>query len=861
MLASLPVQKKTQLSISRWGRVLFYLLVCSVAFDLVLPVAWRFAQNVSAPYTTTAKEFIFWFGVFLLFLLVAEPIRIPRRQISGWPRYPPLWLAVPCALLLVGTREAYFPYLGLWRWAVEPDWPHSIPLGWIALVLAVVAICVRQLRFRVPVGPKSPETGPSRDNVTPSHVKEWIDAGERPLESHEPDFLGHQMLADRIARKVAECGGSPVALLGVRGSGKSSILNAVCGELDRSSPPVVVARVDVWTVPKPEDVPRLALNQIIVALHALADTTDLRGLPRSYKRLSHAEPSGRLARALREDRSADSLEALERLMPILVAFDARIVLMVEDIERAGPAFDPRHLHRFLWAFRQLDRCSFVVAVDTDTKFDLLKVCDTIELVPAVNTKRVANVIMAAYDHWNSAYSYINSLPDESISDKFLFKQTNPDKLEIMTKESGTRYPLEALSSLVETPRLLKHVLRRADQAWSNLHGEAEFDDIVILSALRGGAPEAFLFLLEHIDVIRSDPIELRPGTMTVTKNWKNVMDEVPNGASAEQLVRLLGIGQLAGRPDVDSVPSPQGVAVDEPVDYFSRIVAERLAPSELRDQVVLQHIEEWKIGRGDQLLDRLVSATDTSDHYVGVFCNLSGRLIRSRFIELTKEVVSRAISSYGPSLPASHPAIMGLRHKCYQRLSSEEFAELTANLISLAISGSLYLAAEFIFYWAESVYPGAKPTTYESVRKAIQTQLSSPQNLVSVLAKEHPFAVYNFIVYTEKLGLTEPLQKWRDCFAPLLIEGARLDPDLVVPQIAMLSFEFQSRPIKTSAGHLRMEDQPTFDRERMRVFFQDQVDQALTILAKYKGTDPRAVLARKHAMSWMRERASRGAES
>ena len=160
-------------------------------------------------------------------------------------------------------------------------------------------------------------------SITPASVEQWIAADERPLENHEPDFFRHRPVARRIVHLVGH-ERRAVALVGAFGTGKSSILNTVCAELNDRSPRTVCAWLDVWTVPKAEDVPRLALNQMIRALDGLVDTLELRGLPDSYKRLAAAEPTGWLARILRGD-SVDSLQALERLSPILDAIDAQVV--------------------------------------------------------------------------------------------------------------------------------------------------------------------------------------------------------------------------------------------------------------------------------------------------------------------------------------------------------------------------------------------------------------------------------------------------------------------------------------------------------------------------------------------------------
>lgn len=310
-------------SVLRWSRVLLLTLVGALAFDFVLPQAWRFARDLRTPFTATHQELLFWLCVFLVFYIAAEPIRLPRGQFRQWHRYPPIWFAVPLGLFLVGVRELWHPSLGLRGSAVEPHLSHSVPIAWIATVLALGAVLMRYLKCRQPAEPAEPSEAPSLNSITPASVDQWIVADERPLENHEPDFFGHRPVARKIVHLVGH-ERRAVALVGAFGTGKSSILNTVCAELNDCSPRTVCAWLDVWTVPKAEDVPRLALNQMIRALDGLVDTLELRGLPDSYKRLAAAEPTGWLARILRGD-SVDSLQALERLSPILDAIDAQVV--------------------------------------------------------------------------------------------------------------------------------------------------------------------------------------------------------------------------------------------------------------------------------------------------------------------------------------------------------------------------------------------------------------------------------------------------------------------------------------------------------------------------------------------------------
>src|SRR5205823_11961058 len=102
-------------------------------------------------------------------------------------------------------------------------------------------------------------------------IEAWLGSGERPLASSERDLFQHRRIAARIAKSVV-ADRRNVALLGRFGSGKSSILNIVAAQLAQSPDTIVVADFDVWAVPDPEDVPRLALNRIIAALDDYVDT-------------------------------------------------------------------------------------------------------------------------------------------------------------------------------------------------------------------------------------------------------------------------------------------------------------------------------------------------------------------------------------------------------------------------------------------------------------------------------------------------------------------------------------------------------------------------------------------------------------
>ena len=857
-----PAAQRTWLahpSVRRWRRVLLLTLVGALAFELVLPQAWRLARDLRTSYTATSQEWLFWLCVFLLFYITAEPIRLPKSQIRQWHRYPPIWFTVPLGLFGVGVRELWFPDLGLRDWVVEPNRSHSFPIAWIATALALGAVLIRYSKCRQPAEPMESSEAPSLNSITPASVERWIVADERPLENHEPDFFGHRSVARKIVHLVGH-ERRTVALLGAFGTGKSSILNTVCAELNDCSPRIVCAWLDVWTVPKAEDVPRLALSQMIRALDDLVDTIELRGLPDSYKRIAAAEPSGWLARILRGD-SIDSLQALERLSPILDAIDARVVLMVEDVERTGERFDTRHLERFLWVLRRLERCTFVVAVNAGSRLDFLKLCDTVELVPVVRVEHLERIFITAYNCWTTRYSDIDPISHRNDSDPFQFRMKAPDGLmPSQLQASDWVQPQHALVSLLRTPRELKHMMRRVNRTWSNVHGEAELDHIVILSALRHGAPRAYRFLLANIDAARGEPMEVGTIVETVKKDWEKLICELPNGPAVQRLVNLLGVKQLTNGPPQVATLSRQGIHIEDPVDYFARIVAEELDPNELRDQEVLQHIEQWKNGQTANLVERLVPTAGGDDHYARVWTHLAVEANETDLIKLTELVVDRLLTIHGASASGGHPALTALWGKCERLLPKNKYTQWLIDLIERAVPRSLPLVTGLYSFWTGKcgiVDETNKAAIRDAVSKAVRTTLTCPDDLVQVLAEEHPASILAFIT---TLNGPRGYEEWSKCFAPLLIGAAKDHGDLILPELANLAGDEESHTRQAWPGSPVFFNRYKIDRERMAALFQGQIEEALILLSGYDGANPYALRAKDEASAWLSERDSGGSE-
>jgi hypothetical protein len=668
----------------------------------------------------------------------------------------------------------------------------------------------------------------------------------------------HRPLALRIAKTVGSDSRS-VALLGQFGAGKSSILNTVRAELDASNPTVVVASLDAWAVPSPEDVPRLALNQIVSALDRYVDTTELRRLPVSYQRLAAAEPTGRLASALGIEVGSDSVAELERLNPILEALDANLVLIVEDVERAGDEFDTRHLARLLWALRSVGRSSFVLAVDpAHARLDFPKLCDTIELVPPLDVKRAADILTAAYAHWSTQHSDIGPHTARDRSDKLQLEYARQGGMLDYMRRTGRDTPLDALVELLQTPRSLKHVLRRVDDTWQHLHGEAELDDIVIVSALRHGAQPAYEFLVMDIDAARHKPADILLRTKAVKAEWDALIQKLPSGPAVQKLVDLMGIEQLSTARFSGSKDSPQGVHISEPVDYFRRIVAGELAPGEIPDQQVLGDIDRWSAGLDKTLTAQMLESTQAEDDYVSRWEHFSDRHSEDQLIKLTDELVSAVLARDGSLADPKHPAIIALWRRCIHRIRPNERADWLRDLILRAVPVSIRMVNGLFYFWAGDrglVNGTAKVGIRNSIVQAIRTHLLTQDDVARVLPKDRqPYELGRLIAQTGANPRAAAFEEWRDHLAPILIEGGLQQPDIFLPELANLAGDRESSIVAATDDYPPIfSGRYKIDRPVLLAMFGDGLDDALRLLAGYQGENPYAARAVEDASRWLTE--------
>ena len=509
----------------------------------------------------------------------------------------------------------------------------------------------------------------------------------------------------------------------------------------------------------------------------------------------------------------------------------------------------------------MEGASFILAVDPDhAPLDFSKLCDSIELVPAVEVEHAVTILRVAYLHWLTKFSYIDPHPNRREGDKLQLQleHARPDRTMAYIQRVGRDTPLDAMVSLLHTPRALKHVLRRVDYVWRNLHGEAELDDIVIVSALRHGAEPAYKFLIGGIEAARHEPNAILPRTKTVKEEWEKVIENIANGAAAKRLVDLLGIKQLT-QDLAENVTrsSPQDIHQDGPTDYFRRIVAEELGPTELRDQRVLRDIERWQASRDVTLVAELLAESEESEQYVRVWDHFAFRHSDAELMELTERVVASVLKRDGSSAHGDHSAITALSRRCNRQLRSNQHADWLQTLILSAVPVSLHYVNDLYYYWTgnHGIVDGAqRAAVRRAIIEEVRDMVRTGEDLVKVLTTDHPYTVFRLITQTgEDTGLPA-FQAWRDYLPPVLIDGTKSEPEIIIPEIANLAGNEQSGRTWNEGYPPVFVNPYKIDRERMTTLFGERLNEALVLLAEYEGDNAYAVRAKNDAQSWLGER-------
>jgi hypothetical protein len=532
-------------------------------------------------------------------------VRYGGFSLRGFLKYPPFWLAAVIDLLIIWLFQYYTSKSSSWVTSVEAlFWIFSI-----ALISAIVSVgYYKIIKYIYGKDNNDSEQVTEKDNI--KSLLQWIEK-EKPIKTPFQDRLNTKVIADRIAEVLSKSPLITISVVGGYGTGKSSILKMVQNYLKsneaekKQNSSVILVDVCGWGLQKGTAAETI-LKQVVQACSEHVDCFGLSNLPAQYAASIGTVSGWSKALSSLMSISYDPMTALERMDSILLAINKKVIIFLEDLDRNCQGDDFWvEIISLLDRLKKLKRVSFVLAItDTSKIGDIInRISDHVEIIPKLSVRHFAEIYESFRDHCLQAFDDIPLEGEESRYRRIVtgnIKEHNE-----VNKQMGVRTSDEAdkIATLIDSPRNLKHALRRTYKAWQSLHGEIEFDDLFIANAIRVSELGVFNFIHENIADIRwLDRQGIKKEEEQTEKNalkekLANVMKSPSRNEAIDILLKFL-FPYLKFSLTFGYV-AIQGFSKDNPTDYWERMIRERLDDEEISDQEVARAIINWKDNKDD----------------------------------------------------------------------------------------------------------------------------------------------------------------------------------------------------------------------------------------------------------------------
>lgn len=836
-------------SLRRWFWLITLTLLPAIILEITPAGAWR---SLHETIETTESPSLFT-GLWLVAIVVYLAVFIPRQttwnQIRGWYRYPPLWLALPLSACLTITREHWISN------SIQHQQPNSyipdIATNTLYIIgIATIIIALYQVLIPEPNATIRTLHQVQNNALDWKHLKLWMSETNHTLDRNQYDFFSHSKVAQKVSRSIQH-GQACVALSGDAGSGKTTIIDGIQTDLQKSAGRFVTVIFDMQSTDPAKNLHRSVLAQIESALSPHADTSMVRFakiahgpdlLPRTDSWLPKLIKSLGLGGLIIPSPS-------RQISQVLGALDLNLVLVVENLDDRTDASDSARFNRFLRNIQATTKCSLVL---TGTPAHLCKALAQLtvvrEYVPPIQAAELAHVLSTSYYNWISMYDDIDPHPSRDSDDKFemgVIRRHGIDNYLLV----NVKAPIWALLAVIRTPRTLKQLLRHVDDVWKRLHGEAELDDIIIFTVLRYCAVDCFKFVTENIESIRHENADEERESLM--ERWQVLINAHPNRPAICRLTGLSGLPLLGDEWNTATDVSPQGVHIDTPTDYFSRIITEDLRHAEVTDQRVLHHIEKAEGGDRNDLVHSLNESLVGGDRYHLIWAHFSSRHDDNGLLELGKCVALDLLKSRGSSADARHPVLKEIWNRRVQFLGGQELLTLSIDIVRHAAPVSLSFINGFLDRLVldnECLPMHQKATIFREASKELSSFLQSPEDLIRILSAAYPGSVLAYIDLQCRDACISTLEECADIFAQFIVDACEAEPDLVLPQVARIAL---------SVGVQHDPDQREMVRvyggewQRLFRFFKHRVNSVLLSLSDAKCEDIYVQKARPFARRWL----------
>lgn len=890
--------KKELRILKRWLSVFAYLVV-----GLVVATAFHHPFQIIgqriAPYFSSKCWPMLCLGLLLgigasivLAHLGAAP-RVRMRQLCIWLRYPPSWLlvilAVPGLILIQRyvLNVDYFSGLS----AGEIFW--SLITCWGFLVGILVAIGYRLLREWL-TEKKSDNTissPPVQEEIASDRngqhriekIIDWI-MEEKPIETNTLDFFDAEVYATRIFEKIRMGAFQNCALVGGYGTGKSSVLNLVEKKLldkglklESSSEcsKICVCRVDGWGCLRAK-VPEAILKQ---AVHELQDSIDclaVSRLPIRYQQALERLPSpGPIMSALISE-PTDAAVELEKLDSILHTAGIHLVIMIEDIDRNGKKGEKAMGVEVPALLDRLKKCDAITVIVTlgleNPNADVLvRVCEHREDM-VCRTDDMVKIIKKFRDYCLTEYPKDQPKdkkdldPVKRIDRDKRFMEASETVLESITKHKDGNVQTEKRSVMYDlakeifSPRNLKSVLRRTYQIWESLHGEIDFDELLVMNTLRFGEPVVFSFIQINRDLFqrlhytkeKSEKEEVRKQIYARWNRFEGIGDSTGKlsdselGFSKEAFYDCMRFIFPLIQEEMDRFdPYPQSIALSHVNDYWERYHLEEIPKNQVRDQTVYRAIEKWREDSNAKVINNRTLAENfvedrqcrlimedvfTSNHF-GLFNKNEVEDTRTEpseefFDHPEKDAVQQKLMKFASEV-LTYVVNRYSKHTVWRELNLGRFWEIVNGFSANTSFFSWCLNCYKPFLLLDMNYATRIFRHFAFIRndkkfldeysKAIfETFNKDPHALLQALPDDHlgidpdyPFPCFDCLNLGLSHGYQNPkfTQDQISQFMELMASAARINPSVMIPQISRFMVGYDQDKLEFKLG-----DPKLFDR-------------------------------------------------
>jgi len=508
-----------------------------------------------------------------------------RLQQARWLTYPPLPVAVVIAFLLA----AIWPSLAGWIAAIphiEPSIAIMIAIGyglyWVLSASAVAAVHALRRHVESVDAPDTPtESRATLEALTDEQLSAWF-AREQPISSPREDLFGFWEFAETVLQKLWR-EGNTIALQGGFGAGKTSFIRLLEHRAAQRRAPLYFARVSCWGFEEAIAAQKSVLSTLVKSTNERVECLSIRQLPQEYVSVA----SKRLEwLSLFSSSDETPVEQLQRLSPILTAIGRRVVVVVEDVDRAGQKFDISTVFALLAQFREVRNLAFILTISPHQVADFARLCEFTEFLPVPAASTVAILCQRIRDR------LIKSFPDDILVDK-VQDLVNAERIESIAAlmMPGVKDWPTAVIQLLRVPRFLKRALRRFSEAWNTLHGEVSIDALLMTCALREAAPSAFSFLQAELDDVltaasqtshQSNNEHINKLREELKESWQNVVNKKEFDARPVEVViqHLFPGTSFLSKSHVIPTALKQGPSGSRAKTYALRLFTERVEVTE-----------------------------------------------------------------------------------------------------------------------------------------------------------------------------------------------------------------------------------------------------------------------------------------